>query len=420
MAKIKTIFVANLAEIALPLVRLMNKSRGDGEIMEDHALCDRFIFSQQNDSLLITPFLIDKDFFLDSSNLLNLKNVVNLAPEQVEESLCQAILKNDKLLKVILGQDQELDIISYAATPEFLELMDYLKKKGLKFTTSEAPEKENLWVQDFFDSKAGFRQMATIIPGLPPMPQGVICDNKEEIFGWANYFLNKFGGCVVKTNRGLAGAGLKIIKNKSDLVFDERYWDQETVVVEKFVAPDLSVCGGSPNIELRIKNDKVEPLYVCSMRIDNNGVFKGVELGKEAVPEKVSNLLEKTGLEFGALLHKYGYRGFFETDWVYGKDDICYPIEANLRRTGGTHVYELGSRLLGKEFLKNYYVVATNSAPVQNIHNYSEFKAKTQDLFGIIPTIMNYLPYGKVGYVVYGQDKNEVKEIETRFLDRIS
>ncbi|MFZ5845011.1 MAG: hypothetical protein ACOY0S_00910, partial [Patescibacteria group bacterium] len=75
-----SIFFANLAEVALPLVRRMRQSRRIEEVEEDHGLCDRFLFSESDNRLLITPFPIDSQFLADARQLLGFKNVVNVSP----------------------------------------------------------------------------------------------------------------------------------------------------------------------------------------------------------------------------------------------------------------------------------------------------------------------------------------------------
>lgn len=439
--KFSSIFIANLAEIAKPLTDLMHKKRGDEEIFEDHVLCDRFIFSNQDNRVLITPFAIENSFLEYVKNLMNFKNVVNLSPKKLNYSICRSILSDQNLLNKlieIIRKNSGIALVTYAATPEFIELVNYLIKKGLQFSKPEMPPLEKSWTSYFFDSKAGFRQ---IIPKLgsnfPSMPEGVICSSQDEIQGWVQYFVKKSGGCVLKTNRGLAGAGIKIIRQKEikhanlakfidKLLASEPYWTKESTIVEEFIEPDMNVCAGAPNIELTIKNGRVHPLYVCGMRMTKEGVFKGVEIGVGAVPEKLTEDLKKYGMKFGEYLNRYQYQGFFEIDWVIAKSNRIYPIEANLRRTGGTHVYELSQRLLGNDFLNRYYIVANNiiDAPSFTNYSFSDVRKKTSSLLypmnskkeGIIITVMNYLKKGKFGYVAIGENSSRVHDIENKFL----
>lgn len=443
----KTIFIANLAEIARPLTQFMSSPRRRYEIEEDRALCDRFVFSGGDDRILITPYPLDKNFLLDSLKLLKFKNVVNLSPRSVGESLCESILKDNQLLKDIVSTiraNRGIRLISYAATPEFLELIKYLKKRGLEFETPEVPA-ENDWTTAFFDSKSGFRQtVGRLGRNFPPMPEGFICVDPAEVVGVSNRLIGQSKDIVLKANRGLAGAGLKIVRRSKtpstdiinyikNLVQGEPWFRKGTTVVEEFIESEISVGGGAPNVELRISEKGVEVLYVCGMRVSHEGVFRGVELGLGALPKKIETAIVKAAKTFGQYLGRFGYRGYFEIDFVYGhviplggKRDRLYALEANLRRTGGTHVFELGQRLLGRNFVKNYYLTANNMNPAKKFkgQGYSQVKAVVRDLFypingqkeGVIITITSLLKRADLGYVVIGPDRQRAYRIEQNFL----
>jgi len=439
--KFKSIFIANLAEIAKPLAELMGKARQEEEIFEDHALCDRFLFSDTDKRILITPFLLDQNFVKDVCQTLNYHTFLNLAPQEVGDSLCEAIIRDKKLLTQIsqvIKSNPGINFVAYAATPEFLKLVDKLRQEGLTFRTPEIPQPEAQWTSAFFDSKSGFRQSVPYLgPEFAAMPEGFICHNFSEIFGWTSYFLEKSDGCVLKTNRGLAGAGVKIIRKKDlskinlsnylrEIIESELYWQREPVVVEQLVEIEPSIAGGNPSVEFQVTDQKVIPLYVCGMRVTAEGVFRGVEIGKGAVPQKLVQLLFAQGKLWARFLQKIGYRGFFDIDYVYDKKGKIYPIESNIRRTGGTHVYEMTKRLLGKGYLDKYYVVANNiiSAPRFAQKDYLSVKKALAHLFyplkgqkeGVILTDMTLLAKGSLGYVIIGKDKKRVAKIEEDFL----
>lgn len=442
--KIDTVFFANLSEIAKPLVRLMNKEKSLHEIMEDHYLCDRFVFFNDDKYLLVTPFQLDKDFTGYAKNLLKIKNFINLSPKKIGDSLSDAILEDENLLNEIVNTiktNPKIRLISYATTPEFSNLIKYLKNLKLKFLTPEMPGLGNGWTGPFFDSKSGFRQGVNYVGGnFPEMPEGIICDGIEEVKSWAEYFLIKENsGCVIKCNRGLAGAGLKIIK-RNDIkdksireylndTLTDNYWRKDTVVVERFIESDNKICGGFPNIEMKIDGNGVETKYYCGMRVTDQGEFRGVEIGKKAVPLFVKRVLRRAGIKYGQFLKKAGYQGYYEIDWVIDKDKNLYPVEANLRRTGGTHVYEAALRLLGEDFQKRYYITATNIQTVVNIDklNFEEIRNYLKSVIypidnkkrGVIITIVSYLQSKKIGYMVIGSDKKDALTIEDQFLKLI-
>jgi len=231
------------------------------------------------------------------------------------QKACQLLLRNgestlyikagspeikQQKLEEIIKTNPGIKVYSYTGKPQFISLVEHWQKKGLDFVTPEIPDRHNRWTQDFFGSKAGFRQAASVLGAdFPKMPEGAICFSKTELLGWAKYLMAKGSGCVVKYNRGLAGAGLKIIKTGEELNLNEAYFQEYPVVVEEYITTDLNVCGGAPNIELRTINGKAEALYVCAMRVTPEGVFQGIEIGKGVVPEKLEKLLNFSGEKWG-------------------------------------------------------------------------------------------------------------------------
>ena len=442
--KIDTIFFANLSEIAKPLAKLMDKKMSLHEIMEDHYLCDRFVFFNEDKHMLVTPFALDQDFVNYSKQILKMKNLINVYPKSITDSLSNAVLKDIKLLNQIISvikHNPKIRLISYATTPEFTNLISYFKSLNLKFQTPEMAVVGNEWTGPFFDSKSGFRQGVNYVGGnFPEMPEGIICDGIDDVKAWAEYFLTKENsGCVIKSNRGLAGAGLKIIK-RSDIGdnnirqylnqnLTENYWKKDMVVVERFIEADHHICGGFPNIEMKINGNGVETLYYCGMRVTDQGQFLGVEIGKKAVPLFVKRATRRAAVKYGQFLQKAGYKGFYEIDWVISKKKELFPVEANLRRTGGTHVYETAIRLLGDDFQDNYYITATNIQSASKIKNI-DFKSLKNQLKpilypinnqkrGVIITIYSYLIKSKIGYMVIGNDKKDALSIENNLLELI-
>ncbi len=441
--KYSSIFIANMAEAAMPLAHLMIGKNRAYEIHEDHALCDRFIFSDRDDRILITPFPLEKEFMNDSLQVLAVKNVLNFSPRKIDESICEAIEKDQSLFQRIvevIKKNPGLIIHSDVATPEFVNLVKKLRKMGLKFRTPELPLEGYEWTTSYFDSKAGFRDIVPYLgEGFPAMPKGVACDSFVETIGWARHFLKTSDGFVLKSNRGWSGAGLRIV-SKNDLqgkdleselrhIFRaEPFWTKDTYVIEEFLKPDISICGGAPNIEARVTEKAVEPLYPCSMRITPHGVFKGIEIGQGAVPQLLSKKMSGWARQFGKLLHKFNYRGYYEIDFVAAKKGI-FPIEANIRRTGGTHVYELGRKIFRPDFLKHHYLISNNIKPAPRFKGvpYQKVKEALKEFLypingkkeGVIITIISLLKRGDIGYAVVGDNKKRVLEIEEKFTEKL-
>lgn len=441
--EIKKIFIANLAENAHHLIRYMSFEEKRKEIYEDNALSDRFLFSEEDDRLLISPVPLDKDFFEDSKRILSLNNVYNLVPKDVGESVCDAVLNDNFTLQTIIEaikSNPGVGIAAYALTEPFARLVKYLLSLGLDFKTPEIPDVNNFWINSFFDSKSGFRQGVGILKNkFPAMSEGAICFDNEEIVGWAKYLFRKYEGVVLKINHGHAGIGVRIIREGDckdeepcniirDLLIKDPMWRARPIVVEAFIDVDETVCGGNPNVEMRI-DGKITPLYVCAMRIAEGGTFKGVEIGKGAVPASLENHLYTYGKTYAEFLKNVGYMGFFDVDFVFGKNKALYPVESNIRRTGGTHVYEIGKRVLGDDFVNKYYIVAINEYPASKMEGkkYKEVRNLLNELLfpmngkkeGVIITVCSELEKGKIGYVVIGENKERVNQIEEKFLNSI-
>ena len=439
--KIKYIFIANLAEIARKLVSyITDETEKEAEIKEDFGLCDRFLISDRDERVLITSWPIDKNFLSDTKKIFDFKNILNLYPAKPSISLCEDILKDQKLKESLtaLIKENNPEVYSYAVTPEFIELIKLLKKEGLKFNAPETP-KGGCHLVSFFGSKAGFRETFSKEKigeklGIA-MPYGFIAENGKELLSYASTFYQKRKNFVIKATSGLAGAGSKIIDIKETSLTDLEklinqfdYWSKGKSVIEEFISPDLKICGGSPSIEFAVGQSRINYLYSCGMKIVRGGVFRGIEVGKEVVPLWIEEKMTAYGFKFAKILAKNGYRGYFDTDFVISKDKKLYPLEANVRRTGGTHVYEAGMKLLGNSFLENYYLASNNLYENEKLRNftYQKLKIKLAPLLypinnekrGLILTMVSLLPEGKFGYLVIGKNKDEVLKVE-RKMDKI-
>lgn len=63
----------------------------------------------------------------------------------------------------------------------------------------------------------------------------------------------------------------------------------------------------------------------------------------------------------GRRFWELGYRGFFDIDFVLSNDNIPYVIETNMRRTGGTHVYDVAKTLFGNNWGKNHFIISQDN-----------------------------------------------------------
>lgn len=430
--------MSNVSDTALDLTKFMSEKNAEAEINEDHGLSDRALISDQDDRILVTSLPIDNQFFEDTKIIFGFKNIINLYPRNISKSLPLSILEDKKLIEFLVDKIREnpkIELISYAVTPEFLKLTKFLKEKtGAKLNDYDD---NYIHTQRFFDSKSGFRQSLSTFENIDNIriPEGFIVHGTDEIFHCVNYFFSRNKGVVIKTNRGLAGAGLLILDydkfkhSFSDYLkekFNEdNYWKEEVAVVEEFIKPNKEILGGSPDVELKIIGGKLDVLYTCGMRITEEGVFRGIELGKNIVPKNIEKKLIHIGKFFGKKLIDCNYHGFYDVDAVLG-DQLC-PIEANIRRTGGTHVYEGAIRLLGNNFAKKFVLISNNIFSINNpeIKSYSDLKECLQRILypingekrGLLITTIGNIATSRFGYMIVGSDRNDAVGIENEMLD---
>lgn len=441
------VFFASLTEGSAPFIKGMEDEGARADLIkEDNSLSDRFIFSCSDDTLLVTPLLVNPDFKSDVEKILNLRNVTNLSPKNPTVSICRDVMEDKELMKKIVDlirekntQGESVEIFAYCNTPEFGSLLNEFRERNLQFEAPEAPEKEFYWTTSFLDSKGGFRQIVQMISGWEKsvkMPWGIICAKPTEARKIGLVLFSQGKGFVVKTNWGQSGEGLIIVRRNngyqdyrevSEMLKQEfekeDYWKRDLIVIEEYIDPNKEIGGGAPNVEGFIeKNGEVKLLYSCGMRVTREGHFRGVEIGSEVFNEETERKVRRIAKEIGEEFSEFGYRGFFEVDMQAGLDGEIYCLEANMRRTGGTHVFEGMKRLFGNGCFDKKYFVSNNwleYASLQNL-DYLKLKEKLKSIWfpmggekiGFLPTIINALFTGHLGYIIIGDSKKQAEEIE--------
>lgn len=412
-------------------------------INEDNCLADRSIFSCDDDTILITALPLDHQFKQDTEQILNLKNFINLSPMQNTISLCRDVEEDKELFKklidLIKAQNGNTEIYAYSNTPEFCGLVAELRERGCIFTTPEMPEKEFYWTQSFLDSKGGFRQIVQMISGWEKavkMPWGIICAKPTEARKIGLVLFSQGKGFVVKTNWGQCGEGLLIIRHNngykdyqevSEFLKNEfkkeDYWERAPLVVEEFIPPNHVIGGGAPNVEGFIdEQGNVKLLYSCGMRMTRQGNFQGVEIGHEVFSEDVDRKIRRITRAIGEAFSDFGYRGFFEVDMQAAMNGEIYCLESNMRRTGGTHVFQGMQRLFKEEFNKKHFVSNNwfEHSALKKM-DYAKLRETLQSIWfnesqrtGFLPTVVSSFNTGHMGYIVVGNNKKETDEIEEK------
>lgn len=443
--KSKMVYVFNMSEDVWPFISAMSdvKER-DIEITENANLVDRELFSMAGESefVFVSPRPIQADFLEYFQDLMDVKHVEVLVPAKHSGQICEDILVDHAVFHRLLelGKEvQKLSIISYSTTPQFLKLIDQLRRSGANIYTPESPENEDAWTVNFFGSKSGIRQLGQQSVAEEPdflVTDGLICvgiDDAARIA--ANKYVKK-DGVVLKTNKGHSGAGVLIFR-PGDLPKEysaceeaickalkkDKYWDLFPIVIEDLVNVNYAVGGGFPNVEFKIrKSGEIEFLYYCGMRVDKKGVFGGVEINKDIVTDRQEARMIDTGFFIGEKYAAAGYRGYFDVDFIAAKNGEIYVSESNVRRTGGTYAYEMTEELIGEDFLTESFVLSNSNmrlnpgtysfAQVHELLKPLLFNKKTKE--GLVMASANLFKQAGLAYVIFGKTKKRALETEAQ------
>lgn len=440
-----TVYIFNMSEDVWPFISAMsNKKHRINEIQENVYLADLrlFLFSNEDDHLFfICPHGVSEEFYLYFKELFGLKHITVVPMPIHTGAICDDILHDESVMKKLVeiaNSTRRLTITSYATTPEFLRLMRDLRSRGLTIYTPEAPEEEDGWTVNFYGSKSGIRQLAQQSQNAEPdfqMADGLICVGTEDAAKIAAKRYIKENGVVIKTNKGHSGMGVLIFR-PGDLPSDylsceqkifeilekQAYWSKFPIIIEDFIQIQTSVGGGCPNVEFKIlKNGRVEFLYYCGMRMTPEGVFQGVEIHNEVVSDRVAAQMVDTGFFIGEQYAAAGYRGYYDVDFVAGKNGRLYVTESNVRTTGGTFVYTTALKLFGKDFMYTTYILSNNSYDISYLKpsSFREMYERLEPVLfnkttreGIIIVSENLLKIGHLAYIIFGNTKKRAYELE--------
>lgn len=444
IVKERVVRIFNLSEDVWPFIETIgDKKAMMAEIEENANLADRDLFSmaEEFEFTFITPKKLNPRFVKYFVDICMMRKMEVLVPKKRTGQICEDILADSKIMTTLVKMGKtckRLTITSYSTSPYFLKLIRVLRSKGIDVRTPEAPEEADAWTVNFYGSKSGIRQLTQINGAIRAdlkMPDGVV---SSGVLDSAKIAANKYikeGGVVIKTNKGHSGMGVLIFR-KGDLpkkfyecqkkiveVFNgDKYWEKFPIVIESLVKPNPRIGGGFPNAEFLIKKDgEIKLLYYCGMRVDEKGVFGGVEIGEEVLPRRVTSRITDIGYLIGEQYAEDGYRGFFDIDFIAGKGGEIFVNESNVRVTGGTHVYQAAVELAGREFMKKVYVLSDNnySIPGKKIFTFDKlhklmkpilFERKTKE--GLVIASSNLLAMGKLAYIIFGKNKRRALAIE--------
>lgn len=442
-----TVYIFNMSEDVWSFITAMSdaqaraKEISENEDLADHAL---FNFAQDDNVLFIGSKLISDEFLSYFVSLFGNKNIRTTRTKVHTGVICDDILQDQELMSEIVqaaNGAKKLNLVSYTTSQPFLRLADELRKKGVTVITPESPEEESAWTVNFFGSKSGIRQLAQQSLAKEPdfvMADGLILMGTDDAARIAATKYIKEGGVVIKTNKGHAGMGVLIFRPDDlpkefraceeailAMLKKDKYWSTFPIIVESFISIAETVGGGSPNVEFRItKTGRIECTFYGGMRVNRDGVFQGMEIGSDALNERIATRLMDTGYFIAEQYRAAGYRGYFDVDFVASKSGQIYVTESNVRHTGCTHVYPMATKLFGKDFMYDTYMLCHSSykIPGKKQLTFAQVKSMLKPILfdsvkkeGLIITSENSL-YNRhsLEYVIFGQTKKRAYELESQ------
>jgi len=421
-----TIYLYNVVEDEWSFISaLSNPIEQAKEIENSRTSVDTYFLGYSNGQnlLFVSPIKISDNFLQYTQKLTNYKNTQLLVPKAKSHLLSLDLINDSDAYSKLLGEAQKyqkVTLISYAATPEFYQLKEVLIKDGLNIYCPEAPEIESAWTVNFFGSKSGIRQLAQKSAAVEPdfiMPEGLIV---VGIYNAAKIAANKYikqKGVVIKTNKGNGGSGLLIFREHdlpdnylaceqklTKILQSEPYWERFPIVVEDLINVNCQVANGYPNVEFKIhKNGRIEMLYYCSSVVTKDGAFLGIDIHEDILSDRLSTMIVDTGYYIAEQFSSQGYRGYFDIDMIAAKNNKIYVCETNTRNTGGTDIYKLVLKLIGKDFMNDRFVLSRT-------HYHLAKAIRFEEVLGLLKPLL-YQRRNKEGLIINSASRLKQQEL---------
>lgn len=363
--RIPTVIVSNFAEAHVDFLgRCADPKEREELILSEAYHADRTLLWAGDPKLVIVSYPIAHADFIRER--LDFPGTEHAFPAEPTYYLSRDILREAHLLEKIVrfaGKGRVINLIPYAATSEFLELVNVLGvEHGLEVRTPESPEPKDFWLRDYIDTKNGFRSLASMWLDDAPdlLTLGVSCYTMDHAIRVVDWFSQKNEACVVKADTGESGIGTVVVKPFSasereavvERLKQDPYFDDELIVVEQFVPSAGQV---SPSLEVkvpRLGEGKPQITYVSKQLFLNFGDFCGIQVDKSLYESSWYPKLKTSGLLLAERLQAMGYVGHFDMDCIVRDDGHLYLLEINARRTGGTHVHDFAAHFYGPDYIE--------------------------------------------------------------------
>ena len=420
-----TVIVSNFAEAHADFLgRCADPDQRKELILSETYHADRTLLWAGDPKLVIVSYPIAHEEFIRQR--LNFSGTIHAFPEEPTYFLCRDILRENSLMEKIAafaGEAGIIDLIPYATTSDFLELVEALRTKfNLEVRTPESPRPNDFWLRDYVDTKNGFRSLASLWleNAEDLLTLGISCYSMTDALRVVEWFSQNGESCVVKADTGESGIGTVVVHPYTEAERDEiverlkkdPYFADELILVERYAHSSEQT---SPSLEVRVPrlgDGEPEVTYVSKQLFLNFGDFCGIQIDKSLYQSSWYPKLERSGLLLAKRLQLMGYAGHFDMDCIVDDDDHLYLLEINARRTGGTHVHEFAKHFYGEDYIEKASFVsyeAMDSGEITDPHELMEalreflLPINGDDSHGLVVTITRALHNHRFGCIAVAQ-----------------
>jgi hypothetical protein len=365
-----------------------------------------------------------------------------LTPERPTPWLSQDILHEPRLLDALLdyaGEGQTLQLVPYATTPQFMQLVETLRTRhGLTVHLPESPEPDALWVRDYIDTKTGWRVVAgRALPNADELlPQGFAFPSADLAAAAAHWFGQNSRACLVKSDIGENGIGNVVIRPGEypsagaihNLIKRNPFLQDDWITVEAMIDAKVTV---SPSFEAYVPPlGKGEPFltYVSDQVFQDFGDFCGVLVSRELCETPWYAPLVDAGLRVAREMQAMGYVGLFDLDAIVDDNGRVYLLEVNARRTGGTHVHDFAYVQFGADYLDHVAILSHDTMPSGEIADVETLLRVIGDLAypvagaqrGVLVNGTSALVAREYGCLIVGRDRTDVLDMQRQLNERVA
>jgi hypothetical protein len=351
--------------------------------------------------------------------------------------MCQDILRSPALLERVAayaGPDRRLQLIPYTTTPGVYELADALSQSfGLSVDLPESPARENLWVRDYLDTKAGFRDVVGSLLRKAALPEGFVCDRLSVAAEAVFWLCRQRQPAIVKASRGNGGFGHWYVSPDAvpsasaalASLAANPYFEEDLLIVEQRVESPDNVF---PAVELYVPPEGAPFVtHVCQELFLHGKVTGQIVTPGLAQTSWYADLVQ-AGLRIAGRFQALGFQGLFDVDGVVDADGGLYLLETNTRRTAGTHAHEFANLAFGEDYARHMTVICHNTLDAGRVGSSEQLLALLEDLLytaagapeGIVITHTAGLREGQFGCLVFADSLDAGLGLQDEMLRRVA